>query len=133
MSPEQFNADPFPFAKLLGITVTRTDPNRVEAEMTVREDLCTSGEILHGGAVMAFADTLGALVTIINLPQGARGTATIESKTNFLRATPLGTKVIGRSIPLHLGRTTHVLQTSIDSSTGKPVAVVTQTQIILSR
>jgi uncharacterized protein (TIGR00369 family) len=131
MSPEQFNNDPLPFARLLGITVTRTDPELVEGEMTVREDLCTSGQILHGGAVMAFADTLGAIATIVNLPQDAKGTATIESKTNFFRAAPLDTKLIGRSIPLHRGKTTQVWQTSIETEAGKSIAVITQTQMVL--
>lgn len=131
MTPEEINADPFPFAKLMGMTVTRTDPECVEAELMVREDLCTSGSILHGGAIMAFADSLGALVTLANLPAEASGTATIESKTNFFRPARLGTRLTGRSIPLHLGRTTHVLQTTIDSEAGKRIAVVTQTQIVL--
>ena len=131
MTPEQVNAKPFPFSRLMGVTVTRTDPECVEAELVVREDLCTSGSILHGGAIMAFADSLGALVTLANLPAEASGTATIESKTNFFRPAPLGTRLTGRSIPLHLGRTTHVLQTTIDSEAGKRIAVVTQTQIVL--
>lgn len=133
MTPEQVNAEPFPFARLMGVTVTRTDPDCVEAELVVREDLCTSGKILHGGAIMAFADSLGALVTLANLPAQASRTATIESKTNFFRPAPLGTRLTGRSIPLHLGRTTHVLQTTVDSEAGKRIAVVTQTQIVLAR
>ena len=131
MTPEEVNADPFPFARLMGVTVTRTDPECVEAELMIREDLCTSGSILHGGAIMAFADSLGALVTLANLPAEASGTATIESKTNFFRPARLGARLTGRSIPLHLGRTTHVLQTTIDSEAGKRIAVVTQTQIVL--
>jgi 1,4-dihydroxy-2-naphthoyl-CoA hydrolase len=131
MTPAQINATLFPFARLLGITVTRADSDVVEAEMTVREELCTSGEILHGGAIMAFADSLGAIVTVVNLPADAKGTATIESKTNFLRAAPIGAKLVGRAIPLHRGKTTHVLQTAIENEAGKPIAVITQTQMVL--
>ena len=123
--------DLFPFTKLLGVRITKTDPDLIEAEMVVREDLCTSGEMLHGGAVMAFADSLGGIVTIVNLPEDAKRTATIESKTNFFRATPCGAKVIGRTTPLHKGRTTQAWQTRIESMQGKLVAMVTQTQMIL--
>ena len=122
---------PFPFARLMGIRVTRSGPDLVEGELTVREELCTGGDILHGGAVMAFADTLGGLATLANLPEDAKGTATVESKTNFFRATPCGTKVSARTTPLHRGRTTQVWQTLVESEEGKPVAVVIQTQMIL--
>lgn len=131
MSRDVIDDQTMPFAELLGIRVTRSEPGLVEAELEVREELCTSGGILHGGVVMSFADTLGAMATLANLPDGAKGTATIESKTNFFRATPCGSKVIGRTTPLHRGRTTHVWQTHIESAEGKPVAVVIQTQIIL--
>ncbi len=131
MTPQQINEQLFPFARLMGVVITRSEPDLVEAEMTVREDLCTSGEILHGGAIMAFADSLGATATLVNLPADAKGTATIESKTNFLRAAPLGARLLGRTVPVHLGRTTHVLQTTICNEAGKAVALVTQTQIVL--
>lgn len=131
MSPEELNKDLFPFARLLGVRVTKSESDLVEAEIIVREDLCTSGEILHGGAVMAFADTLGAIGTIINLPKDAKGTATIESKTNFFRATPCGAKLVGRASPLHRGRTTQVWQTRIESEARKLIAVMTQTQMVL--
>jgi len=131
MTPRQMNEDLFPFARLLGVVVTRTGPQAVEAEMTVRGDLCTSGEILHGGAVMTFADSLGAIATIVNLPQDAKGTASLESKTNFFRAAPLGTKLLGRTVPLHLGRTPHVLQTIVSNEAGKSVAPVTRTRMVL--
>lgn len=131
MTPQQMNEELFPFARLLGVIVTRTEREVVEAEMVVRADLCTSGEILHGGAMMAFADSLGAIATIVNLPEDAKGTATLESKTNFFRAAPLGAKLTGRTVPLHLGRTTHVLQTTVSNEAGKPVAAVTQTQMVL--
>lgn len=120
-----------PFAELLGIRVTKSEPDLVEGELVVREDLCTSGEALHGGASMSFADTLGGIATLGNLPDDAKGTVTIESKTNFFRATPCGNKIVGRATPLHRGRTTHVWQTLVESEEGKTVAVVTQTQMIL--
>jgi uncharacterized protein (TIGR00369 family) len=98
--------------------------------MEVRRDLCTGGETLHGGAFMAFADTLGALGTVVNMPQGAR-TTTIESKTNFMGAAALGSTVTGESTPLHRGRTTQVWTTRITNEKGKLLAVVTQTQMVL--
>jgi len=119
-----------PFADLLGIRVTEATPDRVVAEMEVRPELCTSPAVLHGGAVMAFADTLGALGTIANLPEGA-GTTTIESKTNFLASAPVGTTVIGTATPVHRGRRTQVWQTRITTREGKLVALVTQTQLVL--
>ena len=81
--------DPLPFAKLIGLKLVSVTPERVEAELPVREELCTRPAVLHGGAVMAFADTLGAIATIANLPAGAH-TTTIESKTNFFAAIPVG-------------------------------------------
>ena len=115
---------------LLGIALTTVTAERVTATLTVRDELCTTGKVLHGGAIMAFADTLGAVGTFVNLPQGAR-TATIESKTNFLGAAPLGARIIGESTPVHLGRTTMVWQTRISLESGKLVALVTQTQMVL--
>jgi 1,4-dihydroxy-2-naphthoyl-CoA hydrolase len=98
--------------------------------MMVRDELCNGSGILHGGALMAFADTLGACATVLNLPEGAR-TTTIESKTNFLAPAPAGAKVIGESLPLHRGRRTMVWQTRITSEDGHLVAVVTQTQLVI--
>ena len=119
-----------PFAELLGIEFVAAAPERVVAEMTVRDDLCTRPAVLHGGAVMAFADTLGATGTILNLPEGA-GTTTIESKTNFVGPAPVGATVIGETTPIHRGRRTMVWQTRITTAEGKLVAVVTQTQMVL--
>jgi uncharacterized protein (TIGR00369 family) len=119
-----------PFAELLGIEFVSASADKIIAEMTVREDLCTRPAVLHGGAVMAFADTLGATGTIINLPQGA-GTTTIESKTNFVAAAPVGTRVIGETTPIHRGRRTMIWQTRISTSEGRLVALVTQTQLVL--
>ena len=98
--------------------------------MTVREDLCTIPAVLHGGAIMAFADTLGAMGTIVNLPQGA-GTTTVESKTNFVAPAPVGARVIGETTPIHRGRRTMIWQTRISTDEGRLVALVTQTQLVL--
>jgi uncharacterized protein (TIGR00369 family) len=119
-----------PFAELLGIKFLTASKERVTAEMLVREELCTRPAVLHGGAVMAFADTLGAAATVLNLPEGA-WTTTIESKTNFLAPAPVGTKVLGESLPVHRGRRTMVWQTRIATAEGRAVALVTQTQMVL--
>ena len=119
-----------PFAELIGIEFTAAAPELVVAEMTVREDLCTRPAVLHGGAIMAFADTLGAAGTFLNIPEGA-GTTTIESKTNFIAAAPLGARVTGEATPVHRGRRTMVWQTRITSAEGRLVALVTQTQLVL--
>jgi len=119
-----------PFAKLLGIKFLTAAPERVTAEMLVREDLCTTKTTVHGGALMAFADTLGACATVINLREGL-GTTTIESKTNFFAPAMIGTKVIGESIALHRGKRTMAFQTRITNEEGRLIAVVTQTQMVL--
>jgi uncharacterized protein (TIGR00369 family) len=116
---------------LLGIRFVETTPDRVVAELTYRPDLTTVGGSLHGGTLMAFADTIGAAATVLNLPPGAAGTTTIESKTNFMGAAPVNTRVTAESIPLHRGKTTQVWQTTIRSEAGKLCAVVTQTQMVL--
>lgn len=118
------------FPGLLGIQLTEASPERVVASMQVRPELCTTGEVLHGGAIMAFADTLGAVATFVNLPKGAR-TTTIESKTNFLGAAPTGSRVTGECTPFHRGKTTMVWQTLVRSESGKLCAVITQTQMVL--
>jgi 1,4-dihydroxy-2-naphthoyl-CoA hydrolase len=119
-----------PFAKLLGIVFVSAEPDKIVAELTVRDELCTRPAVLHGGAIMAFADTLGAAGTIVNLPDGA-GTTTIESKTNFLSSAPLGMRVRGEATPVHKGRRTQVWQTRVTTPEGKLVALVTQTQMVL--
>lgn len=116
---------------LLGIEFTDVTPEKTVARLTVRKDLCTIGDNLHGGAIMAFADTLGAVAAVLNMPQGAR-TTTIESKTNFIGGAPAGTTVTGESVPVHKGRTTVVCQTTIRSEAGKLVALVTQTQLVIA-
>jgi uncharacterized protein (TIGR00369 family) len=119
------------FPGLMGVRLIEITADKVTASLEVRAELATAGNILHGGAFMAFADTLGAVATLVNLPPGAR-TTTIESKTNFLGSAAVGTRVIGESTPLHRGRTTMVWQTRITNGSGKLCAVVTQTQLILS-
>jgi uncharacterized protein (TIGR00369 family) len=118
------------FPGLMGIEIEAMTPEKVVAAMLVRSNLCTTGSVCHGGALMAFADTVGAVGTVANLPPGAR-TTTIESKTNFMGAAPVGTRITAESVPLHRGRTTQVWQTTIRAEDGKLVAVVTQTQMVL--
>lgn len=126
----RLNEEMLPFAELLGIRFVTAELDRVVAEMPIREELCTRPAVAHGGAIMAFADTLGAAGTFLNLPEGA-ATTTIESKTNFLAAAPLGTSVVGEATPVHRGRTTHVWQTRITTDAGRLAALVTQTQLVL--
>lgn len=119
-----------PFVKLLRIRFVSVEPERVTAEMEIRVDLCTNPAIAHGGALMAFADTLGATATVGNLPAGA-GTTTIESKTNFLAPAPVGGIIRGECTALHRGRRTMVWQTRISNADGRLLAQVTQTQMVL--
>ena len=121
-----------PFAELLGIEIASASADRVVGMMAVQPELCTNPAVLHGGAIMALADTLGAIATVLNLPDGA-GTSTIESKTNFLAPAPGGTVVIGETVPLHRGRRTMVWQTRITGAEGRLVAIVVQTQLVLER
>jgi 1,4-dihydroxy-2-naphthoyl-CoA hydrolase len=128
---EKIQSRPLPFAVLMGVTFTEALEDRVTATLLVREGLCTLGNAIHGGAVMAFADTVGAAATIINLPEGAQGTTTIESKTNFIGAAKAGATLRAVATPIHRGRRTQVWQTRIETAEGKLVAVVTQTQMVL--
>jgi uncharacterized protein (TIGR00369 family) len=127
---DKLQALKLPFSELLGMRFVAADKDRVVGELVVREELCTRPAAMHGGAIMAFADTLGAAGTILNLPEGA-GTTTIESKTNFIAAAPVGTRVTAEATPLHRGRRTMVWQTRIATPEGKLVALVTQTQLVL--
>lgn len=127
---QRLQDSPLPFAALLGIRFTSAAVDRVTAALTVRDDLCTTPAILHGGAIMAFADTLGAAATILNLPDGA-GTTTIESKTNFLAPAPVGSTITGETTPVHRGRRTMVWQTRITNQAARLLALVTQTQLVL--
>jgi 1,4-dihydroxy-2-naphthoyl-CoA hydrolase len=124
------NSVKLPFAELLGIRFISASKDRVVAEFDVRADLCTVPAVAHGGALMAFADTIGAAGTFLNLPQGA-GTTTLESKTNFIAGAPLGARLTGEATPVHRGRRTMVWTTKITTPEGRLVAVVTQTQMVL--
>ena len=119
-----------PFTEGLGLKFTAASETGVKAEMVVRPELCTRPAILHGGAVMAFADTLGAAATVLNLPEG-KGTTTIESKTNFLGGGPVGSILVGEAIPVKIGKRLSVWQTRIRTEEGAEVALVTQTQMVL--
>jgi uncharacterized protein (TIGR00369 family) len=127
---EKIRSNRLPFAERLGIRCISASPEVIVAEMTVKKELCTSPEILHGGAMMSFADTLGAWATFINLKDG-QNTTTLESKTNFLAPAPLGTTIRGECAAIHRGRRTMVWQTRITSAEGRLLAIVTQTQMVL--
>jgi 1,4-dihydroxy-2-naphthoyl-CoA hydrolase len=118
------------FPGLMGVQLTEVTPERVVATMLVRPELCTAGGILHGGAHMAFADTLGAVGTVLNLAEGKR-TTTTDSSTKFIGGAKVNTTVTGESVALHRGRTTMVWQTTIRNAEGKLCSVVTQTQLVL--
>jgi uncharacterized protein (TIGR00369 family) len=131
MSPalvQQVIAKQFP--GLLGIELVETTPERVLGRLRARTEICTVGGMMHGGAVMGFADTLGAVGTFLNMPPGAT-TTTIESSTKFMAAAPEGQLLTGESVPLHKGRTTMVWQTSIRREDGRLCALVLQTQLMM--
>ena len=128
---EKIKSMTMPFAELKGVTFVEAEKDRVVAKMVVRPDLCTAHNTIHGGAVMAFADSVGAAATVINLPEDAKGTTTLESKTNFIGGAKEGSNVTATATPVHRGRRTQVWQTRLESEEGKLVAVVTQTQLVL--
>ena len=119
-----------PFSDFLGVELIEVTPERVVARMKVRPELCTRPAVLHGGAVMALADTLGGVATFVNLPPNTR-TTTVESSTKFLRGAPVGSTVRAECTPFHKGRTTMVWQTLIRGSDDRLCAVVTQTQLVI--
>jgi uncharacterized protein (TIGR00369 family) len=123
-------AEAVPFAAELGIEVLAAEPEEVHGRLAWTPERCTIGGALHGGVLMAFADTLGALCAFLNLPEGTTGTTTVESKTNFFRALREG-HVDGFTKPLHVGRTLIVAQTDLLGPDGRSVAQVTQTQAVL--
>jgi uncharacterized protein (TIGR00369 family) len=125
-TPEQFR-DSMPFFALLGVELIQATPELVTARLDHRPALCTAGALLHGGALMALADGCGGVCAFLNLPEGAIGTATIESKTNFLRGVREGA-VTASTRPLHAGRTTIVIETELARGDGALAAKVTQTQ-----
>ena len=134
MTPlEKVNSMKMPFAELKGVTFTEAERDRVVARMLVRPDLCTLSHTIHGGAIMALADSVGAAATVINLPDDAKGTTTIESKTNFFAAIPIGDTAYAECTALHRGRTTMVWQTRVTRGDGRLCALVTQTQLVLER
>ena len=130
-SRKEMNDMPQPLAKLLGVEIVEAGKSKIVGKLAVRPEVCTTFDTLHGGAIMAFADTLGATGAFLNLPPGA-GTTTVESKTNFIGGAKVGTVVTGESTPIHIGSRTSVWQTRITREDGKLVAVVTQTQMVLT-
>lgn len=124
-------ADAMPFSKLMGVKISQATPEKLKGQLEVRPDLCTTGGIMHGGAIMAFADAMGAIGAFITLPEGAKRTTTIESKTNFLGAAPQGAIVEAETVPVKIGKTLSVWQTHIRCADGRDVALVTQTQLVL--
>lgn len=122
--------DSMPFAARLGIELVSAAPEEVRGRLAWAAERCTTGGVLHGGALMTFGDTLGAVCASLNLPPGA-ATATVESKTNFFRAVR-GEHVDGLARPLHVGRRFVVVQTDLLDGAGRRVAQVTQTQAVLA-
>ena len=120
-----------PFAHFMGMRMTQVTPECVRAELLVREELGNRNGVLHGGALMALADNLGGTATIANLKDG-QTTTTIESKTNFFAAIPVGSVAKAECLPLHRGRTTMVWQTRVTREDGKLAAIITQTQLVLA-
>jgi uncharacterized protein (TIGR00369 family) len=129
MTPEQLVGS-MPYAKALGMEVDAAAPEEVTGHLDWAADLCTTAGLMHGGALMTLADSLGAICAFLNLPPGA-GTSTIESKTNLFRGVRSG-RVHGTATPLHVGRTTIVVQTDLRDDAGKRVALVTQTQVVIT-
>src|SRR5258708_16280659 len=120
MTPlEKIKSMKMPFAELKGVTFTEAEKDRVVARMLVRPDLCTLNHTIHGGAIMAFADSVGAAATVINLPDDAKGTTTLESQTNFIGAADERITIMATAPPIHRGRRTQVWQTRVDSEQGK--------------
>lgn len=128
--PTAFVHEAVPFTRTLGMRATELAPAQVRLEMDWAEELCTAGGVLHGGVLMSLADSAGAVCAFLNLPEGATGTSTIESKTNFLGAVKEGS-VVASATPLHSGRSTIVVETSLVDSRGRLVGKVTQTQAVL--
>ena len=128
---DRINANPLPFAQLLGIEFISAEGDSLVARMLIRPELCTIGGIAHVGAIMSFADTLGAAAAFISLPVDAKGTTTVESKTNFVASAPAGSTVVGRTTLIHRGTKTQIWQTLVATEDEKLVALIVQTQINL--
>ena len=120
-----------PFVQHCGIAIASASRDEVKGSLAWRPELCTTFGVIHGGAIMTLADSLGAICAFMNLPEGAT-TSTIESKTNFFRPVTKGA-LHGITTPIHVGRTTIVVQTDLRDDAGKRVALVTQTQAVLMR
>lgn len=125
-------ADAMPFAKMLGIEILEGKPDKVMGTMTVRPEFCTLGDTIHGGALMSFADSLAAAGAFLSLPQGAKGTITIEAKTNFVGKAARGETITATATPVTVGKRVAVWQTRISREDGTLVALMTQTQLILT-
>lgn len=128
---EKIQSNPMPLAIHLGIEFLEAEPDQVTAWMEVQPEHCTVGSAVHGGVVMAFADSLGGAAALINLPNDAAGTVTLESKTNFIAPALAGANLVGVASVLHRGHRTQVVQTRVESGDGRVVAFVTQTQLTL--
>ena len=126
--PSQWSSK-MPFAELVGVEVSAASPSEVRGRLEWRSERCTTNGVLHGAALVALADSLGAVCAVLNIPEGA-GTATIESKTNFFRAVR-GGHVDATARPLHVGKSTIVVQTDLMDPDGRRVAQVTQTQVVI--
>src|ERR1700738_744851 len=131
MTPlEKVKSMKLPFAELKGVTFAEAEQDRVVARMLVRPDLCTLNHTIHGGAIMAFADSVGAAATVINLPEDAKGTTTLESKTNFIGGAREGMTVIATATPVHRGRRTQVWQTRLETEDSQLVAIATSCPLV---
>lgn len=119
-----------PFGALLGIELESASPQEARGSLEWAPERCTAGGLMHGGALMGLADSLGGLIAFLNLPEGATGTATVESKTNFFRGVREG-RVTAVSRPLHVGRRFIVVETDLHDDKSRHVARVTQTQAVL--
>lgn len=124
-------AHAMPFARLLGLDLIDATPERVVGTIMVRAELCTIGDSAHGGALMAFADCLAAVGAHLNRPEGADGTITIESKTNFLARAARGAHLSGTALPVSVGRRVSVWQTTIEDEAKRTIALSVQTQLVL--
>lgn len=132
MDPLAQIAEAQPYARLLGLKLLEASKDKVVGELLVREDLCTAGGTMHGGCMMSFCDVLGATGAWLAIPEGAKGTTTIDSNTSFLSGPPAGTLVTGVSRPVRIGRRLSVWQTLVTDPDGKKVCLVTQTQLVLT-
>lgn len=124
-------ADSMPFSAHLGVEVTSAAKDAVRGVLEIKPEFCTVGRAVHGGALMAFADSLAAIGAFLNLPEGAKGTTTIESKTNFLGPAREGDTLIASARPVKVGKRLSVWQTDITDADGRAIALVTQTQMVL--